>query len=99
VSRPRSTRDLSPTERQFVLAMRELGFGHFEFLRIERGELVLDPWPTTVRSVKFGKEPWSSRTVCQTSLSLSAKSLTSSSMCAPWNHARSAASRHMQPKG
>ena len=34
--------------------MQQLGFGRFESLRIHRGELVLDPWPTTVRSVKFG---------------------------------------------
>ena len=52
-SRPKSTRDLSPSERRFVLTMHQLGFGRFESLRIERGELVLDPWPTTVRSVKF----------------------------------------------
>jgi len=54
VSRPKSTRDLSPTERRFVLAMHELRFGRFEFLRIESGELVLDPWPATIRAVKFG---------------------------------------------
>jgi hypothetical protein len=34
--------------------MHDVGFGRFESLRIERGELVLDPWPTTVRGVKFG---------------------------------------------
>jgi hypothetical protein len=33
---------------------QELGYGRFESLRIERGEFVLDPWPTSVRSVKFG---------------------------------------------
>jgi hypothetical protein len=36
--------------------MQRLGFGRFEFLRIDHGELVLDPWPTTVRGVKFGSE-------------------------------------------
>jgi hypothetical protein len=36
--------------------MQRLGFGRFEFLRINSGELVLDPWPTTVRCVKFGSE-------------------------------------------
>jgi len=51
-----STRDLLASERSFLAAMTELGFGRFEFLRIERGELVLDPWPTTVRGVKFGSE-------------------------------------------
>ncbi len=34
--------------------MNILDFGRFEFLRIERGELVLSPWPPTVRGVKFG---------------------------------------------
>ena len=52
--RPKSTRDLSPLERRFVAAMNDLGFGRFEHLRIARGELVLDPWPTSVRTVKFG---------------------------------------------
>ena len=52
--RPTSTRDLLPAERRFAHAMNDLWFGRFEFLRIERGELVLDPWPTTVRGVKFG---------------------------------------------
>jgi len=51
---PTSARDLSPTERRFVFAMSEIGFGRFEFLRIEGGELVLHPWPTTIRDVKFG---------------------------------------------
>jgi len=53
-SRPTSTRDLSPAEWQFAQAMNDLWFGRFEFLRIERGGVVLDPWPTTVRGVKFG---------------------------------------------
>jgi hypothetical protein len=51
---PKSTCDLRPLERRFVRAMQELGHGRFECLRILRGELVLDPWPTTIRSVKFG---------------------------------------------
>ena len=54
MSRPISTRDLLATERTFVAAMNGLGFGRFEYLRIERGEFVLDPWPTVVRDVKFG---------------------------------------------
>jgi hypothetical protein len=53
MSRPMSTRDLLHSERRFVVAMYGLGFGRFEFLRIDHGELVLDPWPTTVRDVKF----------------------------------------------
>ena len=47
-------RDLRPSERQFVIAMRQLGYGRFESLQIRRGELVLQPPPTAVRSVKFG---------------------------------------------
>jgi hypothetical protein len=53
VSRPASTCDLRPPERAFVTAMRQLRFGRFKSLRIERGEFVLDPWPKTVRDVKF----------------------------------------------
>ena len=52
--RPKSRADLTTSERRFTDEMHGLGFGRFEFLRIERGELVLDPWPTTVRGVKFG---------------------------------------------
>jgi hypothetical protein len=48
-----STSELRSSERAFVTAMQRLVFGRFEFLRIENGELVLDPWPTTVRDVKF----------------------------------------------
>lgn len=56
MSRPTSTRDLLPSERVFAAAMSDLGFGRFEYLRIERGELVLDPWPTVVRGAKFGSQ-------------------------------------------
>ena len=52
--RPRFTSDLLPSERRFTAAMRELWFGSYKSLRIERGELTLSPWPTTVRDVKFG---------------------------------------------
>jgi hypothetical protein len=51
---PKSTRDLSTSERCLAEVMHDVGFGRFESLRIERGEVVLDPWPTTVRGVKFG---------------------------------------------
>jgi len=51
---PRSLGDLLTTERIFLTAMRQLGYGRFEFLRIAGGELVLDPWPTMVTNVKFG---------------------------------------------
>jgi hypothetical protein len=64
MSRPASTQDLLHSERTFVAAMTGLGFGRFEFLRIDRGELVLDPWPTMVRDVKFGcPDPVAGRTV------------------------------------
>ena len=53
---PVTTQDLLPSELAFVPAMQRLGFGRFEFLRIDNGELVLEPWPTTVRGVKFGAE-------------------------------------------
>ena len=60
---PVTTQDLLPSEVVFIVAMQQLGFGRFEFLRIENGELALDPWPTTVRGVKFGSEdPGTSRT-------------------------------------
>ena len=62
MSRPAFTHDLLPTERTFVDAMSRLGFGRFEFLRIDRGELVLDPWPSVVRDVKFGcQDPGTAR--------------------------------------
>jgi hypothetical protein len=51
---PTSTRDLLPSEHHLVTALQQMGFGRFEFVRIEGGELVLDPWPTTVHYVKFG---------------------------------------------
>jgi hypothetical protein len=36
--------------------MKSMPYGRFESLKIEDGELVLDPWPITVRDVKFGSE-------------------------------------------
>jgi hypothetical protein len=50
----KSTCDLRPAERRFLLAMQQLGHGRFESLTIRGGELILEPWPTTIRSVKFG---------------------------------------------
>lgn len=55
-SGPTSTKNLSGSERRFLDAMRRIGFGRFEGLQIRNGELVLDPWPTTVRDVKFGSQ-------------------------------------------
>jgi len=54
MTRPASTNDLRPSERQLMTAMSQLGFGRFEFLRVERGEVVLNPWPCMIRDVKFG---------------------------------------------
>ncbi len=51
-----SASELRSSERAFIEAVQRLGFGRFEFLRIHKGELVLDPWPTTVRGVKFGSD-------------------------------------------
>jgi hypothetical protein len=48
-----STTELRSSERAFLAAMQRLGFGRFEYLRIKNSELVLDPWPATVRGVKF----------------------------------------------
>jgi hypothetical protein len=57
---PQSTRELRQTERRFLRAMQQLGHGRFESLQVRQGELVLDPWPTTIRSVKF-RNPTSNR--------------------------------------
>jgi hypothetical protein len=50
---PVTTQDLLPSEERFLAAMQQLGFGRFEFLQIRGGELVLNPWPVTVRDIKF----------------------------------------------
>jgi hypothetical protein len=51
---PQSTQDLRNSERQFVAGLQRLGHGRLQGLAIRHGELVLDPWPTTIRDVKFG---------------------------------------------
>jgi len=56
MSRPVATRELRPSERAFLTAISNLGFGRFEYLRIERGEFVLHPWPVVVQDVKFGSQ-------------------------------------------
>jgi hypothetical protein len=53
---PASTHDLLPSEYRFVTAMQQIGFGSFESVPIQNGEMVLDPWPTTVEAVKFASE-------------------------------------------
>jgi hypothetical protein len=48
--------DLTALERRFVVGMTELGFGSYECVQIVNGNVLLDPWPTTVRGVKFGAD-------------------------------------------
>ena len=50
---PITTHELLPSEVAFVAAMQQLEFGRFEYLQIRGGELLLDPWPVTIRDVKF----------------------------------------------
>jgi hypothetical protein len=54
---PTTTQDMLPSEVEFVVAMQQLGFGRFEYLQIRGGELVLNPWPSAVRDVKFATPP------------------------------------------
>ena len=54
---PHTIQDLLPSEATFLAAMQRLGFGRFEYLQIRAGELVLDPWPATVRDFKFAAPP------------------------------------------
>jgi hypothetical protein len=52
--RPSTTRDLLSSELRLLKEMQRLRYGRFESVRIRHGEAVLDPWPKTVRQVKFG---------------------------------------------
>lgn len=58
MSGPASTRDLWPSERLFVDALRDLWYGRFEGIRVSAGELVLSPPPLSIRTVKFGSAPF-----------------------------------------
>lgn len=51
---PISTCDLRRSERMFMVEMQRLGYGRFESVRIESGELLMEPAPTVIRSIKFG---------------------------------------------
>lgn len=53
---PVTIQDLLPSETAFIAAMQALGFGRFEYLQIRGGELVLNPWPSAVRDVKFASQ-------------------------------------------
>jgi hypothetical protein len=48
--------DLLVTERLITDAMWTVRFGRFESIPILRGEMVLDPWPTCLRDIKFGSD-------------------------------------------
>jgi hypothetical protein len=61
-SKPCFIGDLSAAEQRFFAAMREVGFGRFEYVQIREGEIVLDPSPVAVRDVKFGAEATDERT-------------------------------------
>jgi hypothetical protein len=50
---PVTKNNLRLTEMAFIAAMQKLGFGRFEDLHVRAGELILDPWPTTIRDIKF----------------------------------------------
>src|ERR1700722_17270182 len=52
-----STHALLLSERLLVDAMNNLWFGRVELLHVERGELVLDPRPTTMRDASFALRP------------------------------------------
>ena len=67
---PTSTRDLTPPEFHFLVAMRQMVFGRIEFIRIEHGQIVLDPWPHMMRSIKFGSGDPSARARSQESYEL-----------------------------
>ncbi len=64
---PLTTTDLLPSEAAFIAAMQELCFGRFEHLQIRGGQLVLDPWPATIRDVKFGTQVNAGRTAASDS--------------------------------
>lgn len=49
-----STADLMHSERRILDTLQRVRHGRIEHLRILHGEIVLDPWPTTIRGVKFG---------------------------------------------
>lgn len=62
--KPTSTKHLLASEHALLDAIRHIGFGQIEFLRIRGGQPVLDPWPVVVRDLKFGvdrQEPTTTR--------------------------------------
>ena len=57
MTQPVTIQDLLTSEAAFITAMQQLGFGRFEYLQIRAGELVLNPWPSAVRDIKFATPP------------------------------------------
>jgi len=53
---PVARRCLFESERRILDAFRELCFGCYERLRIQSGELVLEPWPAAIKTLKFGAQ-------------------------------------------
>jgi hypothetical protein len=60
-----STRDLTPVERRLVHALQRVVNGSLENCEIAQGQIRLDPWPVTIRDVRFG--PGSPRMVTASS--------------------------------
>src|SRR5580698_73427 len=52
--RPKYLHDLLPSEKLFLADWTEKRFGRYEGLRYENGQLVLNPWPKSVKNVRFG---------------------------------------------
>ena len=59
--KPITTKDLLPSERTLVGMMSAIGFGQIELLRLEKGEPVVTPPPTIVRTLKFGVDRYEPR--------------------------------------
>jgi hypothetical protein len=67
--RPISARNRLATERSRAAAMTGLGFGCFEFLRIDGGQFVLALWPAVARDVKLcSHDPIAAKTPLANSL-------------------------------
>ena len=59
-----SNHDPVPSERRFKVTLNELSSGRLDFMRIQCGELVLDPAPTVMQVLKFGSAQWQSPSRC-----------------------------------
>jgi hypothetical protein len=68
--RATSTHELLPSERRFLRAMQSLHYGRFEAIKIQRGEVVLDPWPTAICNVKFGAASLAGQRECPSEFEL-----------------------------